>query len=77
MDVLGYGQRITRHHLIELAKKSSLDPSFAEGTLERMLGVADRFNDVLFLSGMQDDIRPATLGKIQSVIKENARLLGL
>ena len=77
MDVLGYGQRITRHHLIELAKKSNLDPSFAEGTLERMLGVADRFNDVLFLSGMQDDIRPATLRKIQSVIKENARLLGL
>ena len=76
MDVLGHGKNITRALMLALAEKASLNPSWAESAMQRMLGVHARFKEVLVDSGMQKNIRPSTLKIIQAAIDENAKRLG-
>ena len=75
MDVLGAGKNITRSLMLALAEKASLDKAWAESAIARMLGVHTRLNEVIEESGMQKNIRPTTLKRIQVAIAENARLL--
>lgn len=75
MDVLGHGKNITRSLLLALAEKSSLDKTWATGSIVRMLDVHARLKDILEESGMAKHIRPATLKTVQAAFAENARLL--
>lgn len=75
MDVLGAGKNITRALMLALAEKASLDKAWAESAIARMLDVHTRLNEVIEESGMQKNIRTATLKMIQAAIAENARLL--
>jgi serine/threonine-protein kinase HipA len=75
MDVMGHGKNITQVHMLALAEKGSLDPGWAQSSLERMLGVHARFKSILSASGMKKNIRPATLKLVQATIDGNAQCL--